>query len=85
MKERKETKKDAKKISYSFPNNLINAPKRSNSPTNKKLKNKNESAAKRAARLSFQLESNIKKIAFTAFATMVGLWAYNKIQERASK
>jgi len=31
------------------------------------------------------MESNIKKIAFTAFATMVGLWAYNKIQERASK
>lgn len=31
------------------------------------------------------MEGNIKKIAFTALATMVGIWAYNKIQERVSK
>lgn len=31
------------------------------------------------------MEGNIKKIAFTAIATMVGIWAYNKIQERAGK
>ena len=31
------------------------------------------------------MENNIKKIAFTAFATMIGVWAYNKIKERSQK
>lgn len=31
------------------------------------------------------MEGNIKKIAFTALATMVGLYVYNKIQERVNK
>ena len=51
-------KKEAKKESY--PNNLINAPKRPQS-TQQNIK-KNESAHKRAARLSFELENKIKKI-----------------------
>lgn len=36
-------------------------------------------------RKDFLMEGNIKKIVFTALATMVGIWAYNKISERVSK